>query len=108
MPPLTSISSWEESKYENKLEEKRKKEKEVRCEDTFGKIISDGDYVDVQNVGSHKVYKKNDSQLYFRPYGKEERVSMYFSNDLILVGDEYIENIFDKYKIVSILNLNNT
>jgi hypothetical protein len=33
----------------------------------------------------HKVYRKEDCQLYFKPYGEEERVSNYFSNDLILI-----------------------
>lgn len=58
--------------------------KEVICHDKFDRVIQDGCYVDVQNAGVHKVYKKEDGQLYFKPYGKEDKVSNYFSNDLIL------------------------
>jgi hypothetical protein len=58
--------------------------KEVICRDKFGRVIQDGDIVDVQMDGEHKVYKKEDGQLYFKPLGKEDRVSSYFSNDLIL------------------------
>jgi hypothetical protein len=59
--------------------------KQVICRDKFDRVIQDGYYVDVQNDGVHKVYRKEDSQLYFKPYGEEERVSNYFSNDLILI-----------------------
>ena len=31
------------------------------------------------------VYEKEDGNLYFKPYGKEELVNLYFSNDLILL-----------------------
>jgi hypothetical protein len=59
--------------------------KQVICRDKFDRVIQDGCYVDVQNDGVHKVYRKEDGQLYFKPYGEEERVSNYFSNDLILI-----------------------
>jgi hypothetical protein len=52
--------------------------------DTFGKPISAGDSVDVQNAGTFVVYEK-DGDLWFEPYGKPERVRHYFSNDLIKV-----------------------
>jgi len=60
-------------------------EKYVKCTDKFGNEVADGDFVDVQRAGIHKVYKKEDGQLYFKPYGKEDRVSAYFSNDMIKV-----------------------
>lgn len=62
------------------------KEKEflVTCYDKFDRVISVGDYVDVQLSGITQVYSK-DGELYFKPYGKEERVMDYFSNDLELV-----------------------
>ena len=59
--------------------------KQVICRDKFDRVIQDGCYVDVQKDGVHKVYRKEDGQLYFKPYGEEERVSNYFSNDLILI-----------------------
>jgi hypothetical protein len=58
--------------------------KQVICRDKFDRVIQDGCYVNVQKNGVHKVYRKEDGQLYFKPYGKEERVSSYFSNDFIL------------------------
>lgn len=60
----------------------------VRCTDKFSNEILDGDFVDVQIDGVHKVYKKNDGQLYFKPYGKEERVAAYFSNDMVLCDQD--------------------
>ena len=63
-------------------------EKHVRCTDKFGNQVFDGDFVDLQTSGVHKVYKKEDGQLYFRPYGKEDRVSAYFSNDMVLCDEE--------------------
>ena len=30
-------------------------------------------------------WKKKDGHLYFRPYGEEERVKDYFSNDIIKI-----------------------
>jgi hypothetical protein len=35
--------------------------------------------------GEQTIYKKEDGQLYFKPYGKEDKVSAYFSNDMIKV-----------------------
>lgn len=57
----------------------------VICYDKFNIVIKDGYYVDVQNSGTCRVYKKEDKQLYFTPYDKEERVSDYFSNDIIAI-----------------------
>ena len=58
--------------------------KYVKCHDKFDNEVTDGCFVDVQKAGVHKVYKKEDGQLYFKPYGKEDRVSAYFSNDMVL------------------------
>ena len=55
-----------------------------KCFDKFGKELNEGDYVDVQDDGIHQIYKK-DNQLYFKPYGKEDKVSAYFSNDMIKI-----------------------
>lgn len=60
-------------------------EKYVKCFDKFEVELKDGDIVDVQRVGEHKIYEKEDGQLYFKPYGVEEKVCDYFSNDLIKV-----------------------
>ena len=49
-----------------------------KCVDMFGKELNEGDYVDVQTDGIHQIYKKNDNQLYFKPYGKEDKVSSFF------------------------------
>ena len=61
------------------------KNKYVKCFDKFEVEFKEGDVVDVQNDGEHEIYKKEDGQLYFKPYGKEDRVSAYFSNDMIKV-----------------------
>ena len=61
----------------------KENKKYVKCTDKFLNEIKEGDSVDVQIDGVHRVYKKEDGQLYFKPYGKESRVSAYFSNDLI-------------------------
>jgi hypothetical protein len=63
----------------------KEESKHIICYDKFDRVIKNGYYVDVQSSGTYRVYKKEDKQLYFTPYGKEERVSDYFSNDLILV-----------------------
>jgi hypothetical protein len=55
---------------------------QVKCYDKFNQLLKEGDYVDVQKDGVHQIYKKDDGQLYFNPYGKEDRVSSYFSNDI--------------------------
>lgn len=52
----------------------------------FGKAITDGCNLSVQSIKEPvPVYKKEDGNLYFKPYGKEELVNSYFSNDLILL-----------------------
>lgn len=56
-------------------------------EDKFGNELNDGDLVDVQNSGIFQIYKKDD-ELYFKPYGEDELVRSYFSNDLIKVEKE--------------------
>lgn len=50
--------------------------------DRFGNILNSGDTVDVQSVGRNKIYIGNNGLLCFKPYGVEELVSSYFSNDL--------------------------
>jgi predicted house-cleaning noncanonical NTP pyrophosphatase (MazG superfamily) len=57
----------------------------INCYDKFGEELFENDEVDVQQVGVHKIFKKEDGQLYFSPYEKEERVSSYFQNDIIKV-----------------------
>lgn len=53
---------------------------------SFDKIITDGCKLLVQNIKEPVVvYSKEDGNLYFKPYNKEELVSSYFSNDLILI-----------------------
>lgn len=54
----------------------------VKCWDKFSNEVKEGDFVDVQKAGIHKVYKK-DGQLCFKPYGDEEKVYSYFSNDMV-------------------------
>ena len=55
----------------------------IKCYDKFKRELNEDDYVDVQKDGAQKIYKKEDGQLYFKPYGKEDRVSAYFANDLV-------------------------
>ena len=62
------------------------KKEYVKCFDKFGLELKEGDVVDVQMDGEHTIYKKEDCQLYFKPYGKEDKVSAYFSNDMIKVN----------------------
>lgn len=62
--------------------EKEVRIKEIPCYDAFKKRIKTGDQVNVQSAGIFDVYKKN-GQLWFKPYGKEQRVCDYFSDDLI-------------------------
>ena len=54
----------------------------IKCYDKYNQLLKEGDYVDVQKDGVHQIYKKDDGQLYFAPYGEEDRVSAYFSNDI--------------------------
>lgn len=56
--------------------------KYIKCYDKFNQQLFEGDYVDVQKDGVHQIYKKEDGQLYFKPYGEEDMVSAYFSNDI--------------------------
>ena len=58
----------------------------VVCRDKYYNEVLNGDRVDVQKAGIFKVYAKN-GQLYFKPYGEEERVSGYFSNDMVRVDE---------------------
>ena len=69
---------------EEKLKEKPSGNVYVVCRDKFDDEIKDGDMVDVQMAGEHRVYMKG-GQLHFSPYGEECMVCEYFSNDLILV-----------------------
>jgi hypothetical protein len=59
----------------------------IKCFDKFDVELKEGDIVDVQMDGEHKIYKKEDGQLYFKPYGKEDRVCAYFRNDMVKVED---------------------
>jgi hypothetical protein len=61
---------------------KLREKEQVKCYDKFNQLLKEGDYVDVQKDGVHQIYKKDDGQLYFKPYGEEDRVSAYFSNDI--------------------------
>lgn len=54
----------------------------VKCYDRHNQELFAGDYVDVQRDGVHLIYKREDGQLYFKPYGEEDRVSAYFCNDI--------------------------
>jgi len=56
----------------------------TRCFDKFGREILEENFLDVQTDPiARKVYKKDDGQLYFTPYGKEDRVSAFFKTDLV-------------------------
>jgi hypothetical protein len=60
--------------------------KTKRCFDKFNNEIFVGDFVDVQtDLILRKVYKKENGELYFNPYEKEEKVSSYFKTDLIKI-----------------------
>jgi len=62
-------------------------EKYIKCTDKFDNEVKEGSFVDVQKDGVHQVYKKYDGQLYFKPYGEEDKVSAYFSNDMVLCDE---------------------
>jgi hypothetical protein len=84
--PASRYFSYNYMPYPEEVEKPQVDESQyVRCLDMFDKELKAGDMVDVQNIGVHPIYTKKDGQLYFKPYGKEERVSYYFSNDLIKV-----------------------
>lgn len=76
-----------------------------KCYDRFNQPLKEGDYVDVQKDGVHQIYKKVDGQLYFKPYGKEDMVSAYFSNDIAKcdvdgnwINDDCYEEIEEEFK----------
>lgn len=72
--------------------------KTIICKDKFNQVLSVGDFVDVQRAGPHEIYIKDDGQLYFKPYDKEELVSSYFSNDMVKcdIDGNWITN--DRYE----------
>lgn len=73
--------------------------KQIECYDKFNQLLKEGDYVDVQKDGVHQIYLKEDNQLYFKPYGKEDRVCSYFSNDMVkcdIDGNWLTDDIYEK------------
>jgi hypothetical protein len=72
----------------------KKKNIQKRCFDRIDKEIIEGSIVSVQMAGDFKVYKKEDNQLYFTPYGKEDMVFAYFRNDLELVEQPNLHPVF--------------
>ena len=55
-----------------------------RCFNRSDNEIFEGDFLDVQTDSiPRRVYRKEDGELYFKPYEKEEKVSAYFKNDMI-------------------------
>lgn len=79
-----------------------KKTSPVKCYDKFNQLLKEGDYVDVQRDGVHQIYKKDDGELYFAPYGEEDMVSAYFSNDIAKCNKDgyWINN--DRYEDIVI------
>jgi hypothetical protein len=73
---------------------------EAKCYDKYNQLLKDGDYVDVQKDGVQQIYKKDDGELYFKPYGEEDRVSAYFSNDIVKCDEvgNWITN--DRYETI--------
>jgi hypothetical protein len=64
--------------------------------DKYGHELHDGSLVMVQDSGVHRVYLKEDNQLYFRPYKKEEPVKLYFRDDLVkMAGDRSIKDLLN-------------
>lgn len=59
----------------------------IKCFDRCDRELHDGDCVDVQKSGVHKIYSAK-GQLCFTPYGKEECVWEYFSNDMVKCDSE--------------------
>ena len=55
----------------------------INCYDKFGREVRVNDFVDIQKAGAHQVYMKG-GQLHFKPYGREDKVYEYFSNDMVL------------------------
>ena len=82
---LDKVVSKEPSKFWKESDERFKNKetpKQVKCYDKFNQLLQEGDYVDVQKDGVQQIYKKQDGELYFKPYGKGYRVSAYFSKDM--------------------------
>lgn len=51
-----------------------------------GEVVTNGCKLFVQSIKEPIiVYEMEDGELYFSPYGEEELVESYFSNDLILI-----------------------
>lgn len=48
-------------------------------------VVKAGDTVGVQEISTCTIYKNDNDVLYFRPYGKEEKVSSYFKNDFEVI-----------------------
>lgn len=69
-------------RYESYLKLKSEFEPEVKCLDRMGVELESGDVVDVQQAGKHIIYRGKDGELYFKPYGKVEKVKDYFSTDI--------------------------
>lgn len=71
-----------------------------KCYDKYQQELFENDYVDVQKDGVQQIYKKEDGQLYFKPYGEEDMVSAYFSNDLAKCNEvgNWINN--DRYECI--------
>jgi hypothetical protein len=69
-------------RYKSYLKLKVEFEPEVKCLDRMGVELESGDVVDVQQAGKHTIYRGKDGELYFKPYGKEEKVKDYFSTDI--------------------------
>jgi hypothetical protein len=79
---LSSLSEPVESHSYRYAGKEPKETPQIKCYDKYNQLLKEGDYVDVQKDGVHQIYKKDDNQLYFAPYGEEDRVSAYFSNDI--------------------------
>jgi len=57
--------------------------KYIHCFDILEKEIFEGNIIDFQKDPIHRTdYKIKTGQLYFTPYGNDDRVSAYFKNDL--------------------------
>lgn len=74
----------------------------IKCYDKFRDLISPGDIVNVQSAGNHKVYLKN-GELYFTPYGKEDKVCDYFMNDMVIVMKDTVVRAIRNNNIDKIL-----
>jgi hypothetical protein len=97
----TIVANLKDPGFNNTLKLNKEEPKQIKCYDKFNQVLSEGDYVDVQKDGVQKIYKKKDGQLYFSPYGEEDRVISYFSNDLSKCDEvgNWINN--DRYEDIS-------